>query len=158
MTHYSTLLNFVKRRVRSTEAAHDIVQDTWLRVAESRCAAPIANPLAFFYRIAGNLTIDRQRETEVRERYIDSGDLPEHVEDGQPGNDARLIAQEKLDLVTQAIEELPLRCKEVFLLRKVEQLEVAEITERLGISRNMVEKHLRRALLHCQTRLAEYEQ
>jgi RNA polymerase sigma factor (sigma-70 family) len=63
------------------------------------------------------------------------------------------LARERLALLAAAMDELPPRCREVFVLRQVEQLDQAEIARRLCISRNMVEKHLRKALLHCRARV-----
>jgi RNA polymerase sigma-70 factor (ECF subfamily) len=52
--------------------------------------------------------------------------------------------------LAQALEELPARCREVLLLRKVDHLRVEQICLRLGVSRDTVERYLRKALLHCQ--------
>lgn len=48
--------------------------------------------------------------------------------------------------VYDAINNLPPRCREVFVLRRFHDLSPDDIAKRLGISRNMVEKHLRSAL------------
>lgn len=156
-THYDMLLAFVERRVQSRELAADIVQDIYLRIATHDSAVPVENPLAFFYRVAGNLIIDRLREQAVRARHDDPDSMAEDVADNAPGSEAQIAGQQRLQLLSQAISELPARCREVFILRKIEHLEFDDIARRMGISRNMVEKHLRKALLHCQTRLQEHE-
>ncbi|MGH8547062.1 MAG: sigma-70 family RNA polymerase sigma factor, partial [Methylococcales bacterium] len=66
-----------------------------------------------------------------------------------------LAVRQKLEILDRAVAELPPKCRQVFLLRKVEQLSHAEIAERLGISRSMVEKHLHRAMMHCRDRIFE---
>ena len=81
--------------------------------------------------------------------------MPEEVPDRSPSAETRIDARERLAILAGAVEELPPRCREVFMLRKVEGLDQAEIARRLGISRNMVEKHLRKALLVCAARLKE---
>lgn len=153
--HYEPLRRFVERRMRSPETAADIVQETYLKVAMLDERTVVRNPLAFLYRVAGNLSLDWLREREVRERHVVSGELPEHVADGAPDGEARIAAQQRLGILATAVAELPPRCAEVFRLRKLEHLAPQEIAERLGISRNMVEKHLRKALAHCQARLDE---
>jgi len=60
------------------------------------------------------------------------------------------VARQRLDKLVEAVNTLPPRCRAVFILRKFENLSQAEIAERLGISRNMVEKHLRHALQTLQ--------
>jgi RNA polymerase sigma-70 factor (ECF subfamily) len=57
--------------------------------------------------------------------------------------------RESLSKLEQAIETLPERQREVFLLNRVEGLDPAAVAARLGISRNMVDKHLRQALVRC---------
>ncbi|QWT18623.1 sigma-70 family RNA polymerase sigma factor [Bacillus sp. NP157] len=154
-THYEPLRRFVARRMRSQETAADIIQETYVKVAMMDAATEVRNPLAFLYRIAGNLSLDWLREREVRERHIDSGELPDHVADGAPDGEARIAGHQRLRILADAVAELPPRCGEVFRLRKIEHMETQAIADQLGISRNMVEKHLRKALAHCQARLDE---
>lgn len=152
--HYEPLRRFVERRMRSPETAADIIQETCVKVAMLDERTVIQNPLAFLYRVAGNLSLDWLREREVRERHIESGELPD-VPDGAPDSEAHVAGGQRLRILADAVAELPPRCGEVFRLRKLEHLEPQEIADRLGISRNMVEKHLRKALAHCQARLDE---
>ncbi|HEX7817318.1 RNA polymerase sigma factor [Dyella sp.] len=155
--NYDSLRRFAERRIRSREYAADVVQETYVRIATLDEHATIENPLAFLYRVTGNLSMDWLREREVRERHVESGALPEHVVDGAPDGEARLLSQQRLEVLAVAVAELPPRCGEVFRLRKLEHLSSQDIAQRLGISRNMVEKHLRKALLHCQAKLDEAE-
>jgi RNA polymerase sigma factor (sigma-70 family) len=57
--------------------------------------------------------------------------------------------------LARALEELPARCREVLLLRKVYHLRVEQICLHLGVSRDWVERHLRKALLHCQKSVSD---
>ncbi len=52
--------------------------------------------------------------------------------------------------MARAIEALPKRCQQVFVLSRLHGHPNGEIAARLGISRNMVEKHIIKALLHCR--------
>jgi RNA polymerase sigma-70 factor (ECF subfamily) len=61
--------------------------------------------------------------------------------------------RERLALLRGAIDELPPRCREVFVLHKLDGLSHADVADRLGISRNMVEKHVIRAMRHFRDRL-----
>lgn len=156
-THYHALLTAAARVLRSRDCAADVVQDAYLKVAAMDDVASVANPLAFLHRMTRNLSIDVLREREVRDRHMETGQLPEHVADATPGGERRAIGQQRLALLASVVDELPPRCREVFFLRKVELLHPEDIAKRLGISRNMVEKHLRKALVHCQARLEELE-
>ena len=49
--------------------------------------------------------------------------------------------------------ELPVNCRKIFVWQKIEGLTQAEIAERLGLSKNMVEKYMIRTLRHLRDRL-----
>ncbi|MQU29776.1 sigma-70 family RNA polymerase sigma factor, partial [Pseudomonas helleri] len=55
--------------------------------------------------------------------------------------------------VEKALQELPLNCRKVFVWQKIEGLTQAEIAERLGLSKNMVEKYMIRTLRHLRERV-----
>ncbi len=157
LANYEPLRRFAERRMRSRDLATDVVQEAFLRIATVDEHASIDNPLSFLYRVTGNLSLDWLREREVRERHVDAGELPEDVADSSPDGEAVLQSRQRLEILAAAVAELPPRCGEVFRLRKIEHLSTQQIAERLDISRNMVEKHLRKALLHCQARLEQAE-
>jgi RNA polymerase sigma-70 factor (ECF subfamily) len=54
-------------------------------------------------------------------------------------------------LLNQIIQDLPPRCREAFILFKIEGLSQKQIAVNLGISLNMVERHLIRALLDIRS-------
>jgi RNA polymerase sigma-70 factor (ECF subfamily) len=155
--HYRSLRSAAERVLRSPESAADVVQDTYLKIAAMDQNAVVDNPLAFLHRITRNLSIDRLREKEVRDRHVDTGYLPDDVADGSPGGEQHVLGQQRLAWLAMAVDELPPKCREIFRMRKVELMHPEQIADALGISRNMVEKHLRKALIHCQSRLDELE-
>src|SRR5690606_5475397 len=105
----------------------------------------VANPRAFLYRVAGNLAIDHLRREQARAKYVTSGTVPEATPDATPSAEAALDARQRLALLMRAVDELPPRCRQVFVMRKIDGLSQAAISAALGIGRNMVEKHLRKA-------------
>ena len=81
--------------------------------------------------------------------------VPEDVPDGVPFPDTVIDYQQRLAILRNAVDELPPRCREVFMLHKFKGLSHAEIASCLSISRNMVEKHSIRGLAHCRDRLRQ---
>lgn len=62
-------------------------------------------------------------------------------------------ALELADSVERALALLPLNCRQVFIWQKLEGLTQAEIAERMGLSKNMVEKYMIRTLRHLREHL-----
>ena len=151
--HYDELHAFVRRKVRCPALAADIMQETYVRLASRGVPEVVRNPRALLYRVAGNLAIDQLRMQETRAKYVTTMPLSDSVADARPSAETEIDAKERLALLMEAVEELPPRCRQVFVLRKFEDFDQAEIAATLGISRNMVEKHLRKALLHCAIKL-----
>ena len=76
---------------------------------------------------------------------------PDAVE--QPRAYLHQTARQLAESVERALQELPLNCRKVFVWQKIEGLTQAEIAERLGLSRNMVEKYMIRTLRHLRERV-----
>ncbi|MFZ5875586.1 MAG: RNA polymerase sigma factor [Nitrospirota bacterium] len=154
-TYYQELAAFVRRKVGCRALAEDILQEAYLRLAAANVSMSIDNPRAYLYRAVGNLATDRVRQDQARARYVTGEPLPEHVMDRRPDPERALDARQRLAMLTRAVEDLPPRCREVFVLRHFDELSQDEIAQRLGISVNMVQKHLRKGLEHCAACLKE---
>lgn len=141
------------RRCGCIETAADIVQETYRRMFVGDLWRQAENPRALLHRIAANLATDIERRQIVCGQFVAADDvLDDAAMHASDGIDPEQItsARQRLDRLVDAVETLPPKCRQVFILRKFEELSHGEIAERLGISRNMVEKHLRNALLVLQ--------
>lgn len=160
ITHYDELSAFVARKVGSVTLAADIVQDTCVRLLSGAEAAPaqaIRNPRAYLFRVINNLITDRRRQDASRGRYMMAEPPSDDTADHSPDAERQLADRQRLGLMLEAVDNLPPRCREVFVLRRFEDLSQDAIAERLGISRSMVDKHLRQAMVHCTRWLEDRE-
>lgn len=160
--YYRELLAFLSRSVNDRGAAVDLVQESYTRVLTAQQSGQsIRDPRALLYRTARNLVIDMHRRSEVR-MAADAVSL----DDEEAGLDELagpcslepetiLASREGLEAVTSAIESLPLRCRETFILHKLDGLSYAEVAERMGVSTRTVEMQLRIAMNACWDRLDE---
>ncbi len=143
------LLNYFMRRV-GRDAASDLLQETFVRALRYDGLHAVADPPAFLQKIAINLTRDfcrrRKLESSFLEFSCDSADAPSSE---SPPEEKIEFEQQSL-LVRAAMEALPPRCREVFVLCIHQNVPLDEIARRLGISENTVRKHLRRAVLRCR--------
>jgi RNA polymerase sigma factor (sigma-70 family) len=151
-TYDEELRRVMFRRCGCLDTAADIVQETYQRMFTGNLWQQADNPRALLHRVAANLATDYERRRNTRNQHLETGDTTDaslQVSDGIDPEQINL-ARERLDLLVSAIDSLPAKCRTVFVLRKFEELSHAEIAQRLGISRNMVEKHLRNALAALQ--------
>jgi RNA polymerase sigma-70 factor (ECF subfamily) len=150
------LFRIVLHRIGDADAAHDIVQETFVRLWNHRGSLRPELPLlAYLLRISTNLVYDRAKHLNVRSRLETS--IPATSPSG--GDDPEEFAQ--LNMLEEKLAEvvrtgLPARCREVFLLSRMEGMSNAEIASRLGISPKTVENQITRALKILRRELARY--
>ncbi|MCJ2034906.1 RNA polymerase sigma factor [Methylobacterium sp. J-068] len=151
------LRRFLLRLLGSADAAADAHQETYLRMLSALSRTNVEHPSAFLFQIANNVALRmrnrRHLEGALFQPMTDL-DLAE-IADGYAMPERQAIARQELRRLAVAIDALPPRCREVFLLVRFECLSNGEAAIRLGISRNMVEKHLIKALLQIRRHLRE---
>jgi RNA polymerase sigma factor (sigma-70 family) len=152
--HRTKLVGHVKRILGSAEDAEDVVQETCVRLMRVRDFWRGDRQVrAFLFKIATNLARDelrRRRACAYGEHLpYDTLDL---VGDGlQPDEIVDRFAT--LEAISNALQRLPPRHREVFNLHVEAQLSYRAISKRLGISTKTVERDLCGAREYCQDRL-----
>ncbi|MDP5239277.1 sigma-70 family RNA polymerase sigma factor [Uliginosibacterium sp. 31-16] len=151
--YHRELLSFLIRQVNDHDAAADLAQESCLRVLTLQSSGQtIFDVRAFLYRTARNLLIDQSRRKAVRQHEaLDS--MPEAQHPPAPRHlqpEEALASRQNIHAYTTAIEALPPRCREAFVLHIFEDLSQAEVAQRMGISVSMVEKHIVRGMLTCK--------
>ncbi len=152
--HGRALLRFVGGRVRDPLEAEDIAQETWLRLHRLEAPSRLDNARAFLFQTAANLVIDRQRRRLLEHRHLQQeAQAADVLAPVAASAEQEANAASELQLVLAAIDELPLNCRQAFLMHRGRGMSYAEIANALGVSTSMVEKHVIHALRHCRTRL-----
>lgn len=152
--HGRALLRFVGGRVRDSGEAEDITQETWLRLHRLEAPNRLDNARAFLFQTAANLVIDRQRRRLLEHRHLRAeAQLNEAQAAFAPSAEHEASAASELQQVLLAIDELPLNCRQAFLMHRGRGMSYMEIATALGVSTSMVEKHVIHALRHCRARL-----
>lgn len=155
--YYGELLRFITAKLGCREQASDVVQDTFLRVRGLNDLESVVQPRAFLYKTALNLSVDLFRRQRIRAERLTHLDATEELPSTATRPDDAVEAKERVQLLRDAIAELPPKCRQVFLLHKFMELSHAEIAARLSISKNMVEKHVMKAMTHCRRRVEAEE-
>lgn len=145
LTHKSSLLRFLTRTLGNSRDAEDVAHEAFARMLSLPEQATVDHPLALLKCIALNIIRDTFRRERYRRQQVIG--LEEPLVSAQPEPDPEQVAaaRQRLARLRDAIDDLPPRCREVFVLHKVHGLPHAEVARRLGISRNMVERHVIRA-------------
>lgn len=162
VAHRLELVRFLRAR-GAGDAAEDLVQELWLKASGS-ASGPIQDPLAYLYRAANNLMIDRVRsEQSSSQRDRDWTDSTTGLSEASdaPSAERMLIARENLREAERTISALGERTDAVFRRFRIEGVAQRRIAEELGISINTVEKHLQRAyraLVALRRRLDEADE
>lgn len=151
--YHRELLNFLARQVNDRDAAADLVQESYARVlAVQHSGQAVLDVRALLYHIAHNLAIDYYRRAKVRRHdHLDA--IPEDQHPPAPQHlqpEEALTTQQVFRAYVAAIEALPPRCREAFVLHVFDDLSHAQIAQRMGISVSMVEKHVVRGMVACK--------
>jgi RNA polymerase sigma factor (sigma-70 family) len=140
--HESMLRAWLRGRFGTQVEIDDIVQEAYVRVLQARAAGPMESPKAFLFATARNLALDRLRRHEVtRMDFLGEIDTLNVLDEGA-GIPETVARNQELALLTEAIQSLPARCRQIFTLRKLYGLSQREIAERLGLSESTVSNQL----------------
>jgi RNA polymerase sigma-70 factor (ECF subfamily) len=140
------------RRLGSVDLAAEALQETWLRLERPGHPGPVQRPEAYLLRVALNVAADR-RDADRRRLAFSEIESLRHLDDDEL--DPERIAQSRSDItaLSRALDELPPRCRAIFIAARLDEIPHRVIAARYGISTRMVERELKRALAHCGERL-----
>lgn len=159
--HRAALLAFLTARCGDAAEAEDLLQDMWLKLANTP-AGPVQNPRSYLFKVANNMVLDRlrtrQRAMRRDREWIGGASVPSGVEDRpDPGPRAedQLLQQEEDAVLRRAIETLPPGARRALQLHRFEGHGQADVAAIMGISRSGVEKHIATAMRHLRQALAD---
>ncbi|MGQ0591147.1 MAG: RNA polymerase sigma factor [Gammaproteobacteria bacterium] len=147
--HHAALQHFLGRHVGCPDIAADLAQEAYVRFLRRPDRDRIADPAAFLFTIAANLSRDHFRRR-ARQRSREHVPLDPALPDPKPSPESDLEGEQETRILEGAIESLPSRAREVFLLYRAGDWSYRDIATRLGISPRTVEYHIRQALIHCR--------
>nr|WP_051020012.1 sigma-70 family RNA polymerase sigma factor [Thauera linaloolentis] len=160
--HYTGLLHFLIKRTGCRETAHELVQETWLSLAEkpldSLPESAGQDWRAYIYTVAANRAIDHQRHARrTCERFAE---LPDGVEaEAGAGSDVvrRYAHREALRAVQACLAGLPERTRDIFLADRLEGEKREDIARRHGVSLATVEREIMLAMDHVEQAMLNWQ-
>ncbi len=139
-TYNHKLCLYANSLTNDISISEDIVQNVFIKVWERRDNLKVDFSIkSYLYKSVYNACINEYKKnqsvTALERKHIE--ELDRIVEDKDEAALERLIG-----LVKEAIQELPPKCKEIFLLSKKEGLTNIEISEYLNLSKNTIERQI----------------
>lgn len=153
--HEPGLRSYLSRAFPSVRDVDDVVQESYLRIWRARTVRPLRSARAFLFKVARHLAIDQVRRSRI-DPVQAVGQL-EVLPVCDPGADVAQAASttEKLQLLRDAIEALPPRCREVVIRRKLLAISQRDVAAQLGIAEKTVEAQLARGVARCEVYLRD---
>ncbi len=140
LPHEAMLRAWLRSRFPASCDLDDIVQEAYARVMQARTTREIASPKAFLFATARNLVLGQLRHQNVTgDRDALTENAAEGVLDEATDVPEAVARAQELELLTQAIQSLPSRCRQVVTLRKIYNMSQKEVAAQLGISEHTVE-------------------
>lgn len=152
-SHRSQIFRFLLASTRDVDLAETLTQECFLKAHRNWSNfRGDSSAMTWLMRIAINLQKDHWRNRrmqfwrQTRTNSVDLDEASEWLPSGESSQEQKLLARERVGQVWTAVEGLSERQRTVFLLRYVEELELAEIAQTTGLSEGTVKAHLSRAL------------
>lgn len=142
--YWASLVAYLLRLLGTRDTAEDVAQRAFLRIWDRRHEWQLAGSLrGLLFRVAHNLAISEQRSETARHRSAAA--FAERAIANPTPHDV-LAGDELRGALSRAIEALPERRREVFVLRCIHDLSYKEIAEVMDISPQTVANQLSQAL------------
>ncbi|WP_041365578.1 RNA polymerase sigma factor [Methylomonas methanica] len=144
--HQLELRQFLHRKVNCRETAADLLQDTYVRIAQLEPGDEIINHRAFLYRVAGNLAFDYLRRQHRWAQWEDAEELTEDCLCLQPQPDAVLAGREKLRRFHRSLLALPSQQRRMFVRCRIEGQSYRQVADQERVTPRRVERVVRQTL------------
>lgn len=146
LPHEPALRSWLARRQPLGLEVDDIIQQAYAILADLETVEGIRFPRAYLFQVARSVITKHVRRARVVSIHtMDDLTQLDQADDG-PSPERIAIDRDQLRWLAQAIGAMPAKTQEAFVLRRVEGLSQREISARMAISENTVEKHISKGL------------
>lgn len=152
--YWNDLYQIAKSKLRSSGEAEDIVQTIFSNLWENRESLAINNLSAYLHGALKNRIINIIRSKITRDKYWDY--YKTFVPESHYVTENRVVVNDLDNAVTEAVNLLPEKSREVFKLSRIEGRSNAEIANLLNLSEKAIEYHLTKCLRTLRLHLKDY--
>lgn len=155
---------FVAQRMKFRRAAYnilgdwdradDVIHDAYLKMqTRAYNQSKVKQPIAYLYQMIRNMAIDQYRRSVFELDLFTSEEEGLLIPDVVRTPDICLMHLQNLNLISQALNQLPIRTQRVFELHLLHGYTHLMIAEELNISISLVNNLLHTAIRHCKKNL-----
>ena len=146
LPHEPALRSWLARRQPIGLETDDIIQQAYAILADLETVEDIRFPRAYLFQVARSVITSHVRRARVVSIHTMDDLTQLDQADDCPSPERIAIDRDQLRRLAQAIGAMPAKTQEAFILRRVEGLSQREISARMAISENTVEKHISKGL------------
>ena len=154
LAYYDELVGVWSRRTGNRHDAEDAAHDAVERLLKADASVAL-KARGYLFQVTGHRLIDRWRRQD-RAEHISLDELDEADQLVSDDPDAPIRASRLADDLAKVLAELPPKCREAFVLNRIEGWTQAEVAEHMGLSKNMIERYVMRAIEFVRDRLREH--
>jgi RNA polymerase sigma factor (sigma-70 family) len=146
LPHEAAVRAWLRRWTGRAQDIDDVIQEAYSRLASLDSVAHIGSGRAYLFQTTRNIVLEQVRRSKIIhiDNVMDMGTLA--LVDEAPSLDRVVGGARELQRVEQLINQLPLKCRRVFVLRRIHGTSQREIAGMFGISESAVEKLATRGL------------
>ncbi len=146
LPHEASLRRWLLRFKPAGIEIDDVIQEAYATFADLETVEDIRFPRAYLFQVARSVITKHVRKARVVSiQAMDDLTQLGHEDEG-PSPERITIDRDQLRWLAEAIASMPAKTQEAFILRRIEGLSQREISRRMAISENTVEKHISRGL------------
>jgi RNA polymerase sigma factor (sigma-70 family) len=159
LNHRGELEGYAFKILGDRSKAQDVVQDAYLKFASAGQDRILSEPRAYLFRIVRNLCFDEHRKTvrENRRVVFDSGEALAMLEEDRPSAERIIAGKQDLELLDDALQELPEQARKAFELHRFGKNTYQEIASKLGVSVGTAHSLVAQTLERCRQKLVNGE-
>jgi RNA polymerase sigma-70 factor (ECF subfamily) len=154
------VFRFLLASLRDPDAAETLTQDCLLKAHRNWASfRGESSVMTWLLRIAINLQKDHWRSRRLQfwkqtaSNSVDADDASNWLPSGESSPEQQVVARDQVRLVWKAVKGLSERQRTVFMLRHVEEMDIREIADTIGLSEGTVKAHLSRAMVRVRAEL-----
>lgn len=146
----ASMMRYASRYFKKSHDIEDVVQEAFVKVMEAKGDRKIHSIDAYLFRTARNIALNTLSKSDYRLTETLGDLLADSDMNLGPSLEDQYESRRQFELFCESLVDLPTRCQQAFVLRRVYGFSQVEIAERMQISVNTVEMHLAKGVVKCE--------